>query len=235
LGTTVERNGSDTRNAVERNGSNLRWEGAQSEGRISSAIERNGSDTRNIVNSTSADIRLETSQTEGRLGTAIERNGSDTRTLVQAGNHEIHSTVEARTAELRGLATTNAIAAALEAERLKSCITMQAAENAAGLHRSVAESKYELARQLAECCCEQKELTMREAAATRGLIEKNTIDALREALEQSRRENDRHAHHESVRLSVQNVMAQQTHAYGYGPGHYGYGHGHDNHHGGHNG
>jgi hypothetical protein len=215
VNATIERNGAYVSSAVERNGGDVREQLSQAEGRISSATERNGSDTRSSVERNGGDTRESVALTEGRLTASIERNGSDTRFQVLNGQDQIHSTVEERSAEIRGLVNTNAMAQLLETERLKGCLSAQACHDTASLHRSIAETKFDLATEMAKCCCEQKELTMREAQATRMLIEKNTIDALRERLEDERRQNDRHHHNESIRMNVQTFMAQSAGNHGH--------------------
>ena len=235
LGSAVERNGGETRTDINRVSGDIRLSQSESESRVAASVERNGGDT-----------RLSQSESESRLGMAIERNGGDTRSTVErnsgeirqnlsdgnaelrrelANNHNIiQQAVYNSASELRNIGAVNHASQLLEIERSRFAtvearchIERQAAENLARIQHEASENKYELATKMAECCCKIEEAVHDEGCKTRGLIEKNEIDRLREALEHARRESDHHRNNESIRLTVQQFANQSQRVYAPAP------------------
>jgi len=219
---------SETRSDVNRIEGAIELAQALSEARLAGAIERNGGDTRTSVERNGGDTR-----------TSVERNASEIRQNVSDGNAEmrrdiadaqsvLHSTLEARTTELRMNMTQNFAQTLLEVERAKFLVTeakcalerqasdnlnqiqLEAARNVAAVQLDAERNKASIMKQMEECCCEVKETVREEGGRTRALIEKNEVDRLRESLEQARRETDYHRHNESIRVSVQQFVNSQN-------------------------
>lgn len=79
--------------------------------------------------------------------------------------------------------------------------------------KEVLQSRYDSAlqaqtiqAQLANCCCDLKTAIHAEGEATRGLIQANTIQDLRDRLEQSQRENLTNTLVSSNQLQIQNLI-----------------------------
>ena len=218
----------ESRSDINRVNGDIRLSLSETESRVSSAVERNGGDT-----------RLAQSESESRLGGAVERNGGDTRMSVERNGGDIRTMVSSNSAELRAgiLAVQNVLssemnasavelrsriadysaAALLEIERSKhetmhsrASIERQAAENTCKLALEAERNKFELAKQMAECCCHTKEAIHAEGERTRTLIEKNEIDRLREALEMARRDGDHYRSNEAVRVNIENVLRNNS-------------------------
>lgn len=203
---------------------------SEAEGRLATNIalaaqvsERNGGET-----------RLAQSQSESRLGLAISDGNAETRRDLSDAQMELHSTLEARTAEIRQNQIRDSAAQVLEIERARMAtvesgcaLARQAAENTAAIQLEAAKNAHvlelagernkfdlvkllaEQAKEHAECCCRLETATHAEGERTRQLIEANRISALQEQLEAARRDNDHHRHNEATRLYVQQFVNQR--------------------------
>lgn len=109
---------------------------------------------------------------------AVERNGGETRTSVERNAGEINAHMDrvqiallGELCDIRKEASDNKADIMLDACKNTHALTLQAAQNAA-----------DASRQLAECCCEMKELVRAENTATREQIAANEQTRLRDAL-----------------------------------------------------
>lgn len=117
---------------------------------------------------------------------ATERNGGETRLAVTREAGETRANSE------RGLLTTLDRMASNHSVTIRElCDTQKdiikenartrekSAEQFSALQLQNCKDAAELARQIAECCCETKELVRAESTATRDLIQSNVADSLR--------------------------------------------------------
>lgn len=109
---------------------------------------------------------------------AVERNGGETRTSVERNAGEINAHMDRiqiallrETGDIRKEASDHKGEVMLDAAKNMHALTLQAAQNTA-----------DASRQLAECCCEMKELVRAENTATREVIASNEQSRLRDAL-----------------------------------------------------
>ena len=70
-----------------------------------------------------------------------------------------------------------------------AAVQLEAAKNFGAIQLEAKQNKFELSRQLADCCCEMKEKLIETASATQQLIQANETSRLRDSLANANSEN----------------------------------------------
>lgn len=173
------------------------------------AIDRVGGD----VCDSSRDIMRDIHHASNHVSSSVERSADKTQAEVERfGLSELEAIRDSEKYLFAGMSQ-NAKEALLEFERTKLLINsnakdalLQAANNAkdaalaacnlqhqadkntAAIQLEAFRHKEELARQIAECCCEQKALTIEKAAQTQDLIRESDKERLRDERDKLREE-----------------------------------------------
>lgn len=152
------------------------------------------SKTNEEVFETSADIRKDLCDDTQ----SVRKDIGDSRTDTVVGFKEQLATAYQIEGRAQVEAAKNAAAAALQlcekTHQLSDQATgffgqsqVEAVKNAAAAALTAATNKAELSAQIAECCCELKQLITAEGVSTRALINQNTVDNLRDQLRATQR------------------------------------------------
>lgn len=180
---------------------------------VSSAVERSGDKIQSDICESSRDIMKDIHDSSNHVTNAVQRSADKTQAEVERfGLSELEAIRDAEKYLYAGMSQ-NAKEALLEFERTKLLISsntkdllLQAASNAkdaalascelqhqadkntAAVQLEAFRHKEELARQIAECCCEQKSLTIEKAAQTQDLIRESEKDRLKDERDKLREE-----------------------------------------------
>lgn len=120
----------------------------------------------------------ETARTGSTNLGATERNGGEIRASVERNAGEITAHMDRNQIALLG----EICDVRKEASDNKADIMLDACKNTHALTLQAAQNAADASRQLAECCCEMKELVRSENTATRELMAANEQTRLRDAL-----------------------------------------------------
>lgn len=149
-------------------------------------------DLMHCINGNGAESRIEDRITANHHASEARDNASGTNSRIEGlRTHQTLTDKEiydvAKTVLMDGARTREASAAQYAAIQLKqaedtSAIQLEAAKNLAAITLDACKNNSAILAAIAECCCEQKNLTIAQGAETRQLINGNTIQALQSEL-----------------------------------------------------
>lgn len=125
-----------------------------------------------------------TERNGGEVRSSVERNGGDTRAAVERNGGEVRASIDRSFFETR-----NAMdRMSGDLSRDHSDIRRDVSESKAALQLQGCQDSARISAQLAECCCEIKELVRAENGNTRELIRDTDSNRLRDALAAAQQE-----------------------------------------------
>jgi hypothetical protein len=147
-----------------------------SESRISEKLSSNNTDAfiRSEGNRVNDNVTAQNLEIRGKLDL-------NTRDIFNVEKSVFKENCETR--ELVAKSTSDIL---LEGAKNTAAITLDAAKNFSAITLQQCEDKAQILAAIAECCCEQKALTIKEAADTRQLINGNTIASLQTQLSEAK-------------------------------------------------
>lgn len=187
----VDRNGSESRGAIERNGLEsrllIREEGH--EGR--DATRKEGHETREDVERFGFHLASKLDlyglkSVDGFKDILLQNCHNTDKIIANDNNNFRYVSDKLCSLELNQAKDTAAIQ--LEAAKNYAAVQLEASKNKCSIELDAAKHAASLAAQLAECCCEQKELTREKADETQRLMLKLDEQNLRDKLRKSEEE-----------------------------------------------
>lgn len=150
---------------------------------VRDSVERSAENASNNVFRTSADLKDEVNRTSGLNLEATERNGVQSLLSIERNAGESRAQAERIAGEVRSAINNvnqNVLLTSkdqlLEICKVEGALSRQAADNTASITLEALKNKEALARQLAECCCELKELTAAQSCEIKELIRSESCD-----------------------------------------------------------
>jgi hypothetical protein len=181
----IERNSDWVKDAVERNGTALAL-----------AVERNGSSAVQATEKTTNEVTNLVARTTGEIKTAQQAIAGETRKLI---NHNNATTITAtkdivindnqNTGKILLQASSNFGKTELDIGSVKSKLEVQAAQNVAQIQLEALKNKNSISAQLAECCCELKQIVQSSAQTTQQVLQEIESNRIRDALAAINTEN----------------------------------------------
>jgi hypothetical protein len=182
---SVERNGSESRNAT--NNAAI----AQA-----LAIERTGANNVSAVERNSGYLMKSVEKNAGKIQTAQEKIAGETRNILGTNNtaaallgKDIQLDISETTGKLSLQASQNVGKVELDINKVKAHLEFQASENTAALQLEAVKNKSSLSAQLAECCCELKQIVASSAQETQKVLQEIENNRVRDALAAANTEN----------------------------------------------
>jgi hypothetical protein len=193
---SVHRQGHQVRDAVDRNSD---WQ--------RDAVNRNGSAALTAVLKTGSDILSSQERTSSRTVAAVERNGGEVKvahqsiaqeTRAQIFQHHISNQVGQKDIVINDNQNTGKIElqssnyfgkTQLDISAVKSKLELQASNNTAAIQIESVKNKNTLSAQLAECCCELKQIVTSSAQSTQQVLHEIENNRIRDALSAATTEN----------------------------------------------
>jgi hypothetical protein len=181
----IERNSDWTKDAVERNGTALAL-----------AVERNGSAAVYATERTTNAVTNLLSHTTGEIKAAQQAIAGETRKQI----NEAHVSNLTATKDIVINDNQNAGKIQLQASQyfgkteldighVKSKLELQAAQNVAHIQLEALKNKNSISAQLAECCCELKQIVQSSAQTTQQVLQEIENNRIRDALSAINTEN----------------------------------------------
>ena len=181
----IERNGIATRESTERNGVASQLAVSQNSSLNLLSTERNGATISSAIERTSGDIQ-----------TAQQRIAGETRQILGTNNtaaallgKDIQLEVCNSTGKLSLQSSSNAGKVELDLRKLRTHLELQASHNTAAVQLEAVKNKSALAAQLAECCCELKQIVSGSAQDTQKVLQEIENNRIRDALTAANTEN----------------------------------------------
>lgn len=181
----IERNSDWTKDAVERNGTALAL-----------AVERNGSAAVYATERTTNAVTNLLSHTTGEIKAAQQAIAGETRKQINKAHEEtltatkdivINDNKNAGTIQLQ--ASQYFGKTELDIGHVKSKLELQAAQNVAQIQLEALKNKNSISAQLAECCCELKQIVQSSAQTTQQVLQEIENNRIRDALSAINTEN----------------------------------------------
>jgi hypothetical protein len=181
----VERNADWARDAVERNSTN-----------IALAVERTGSSSVNATERSTNQLSNMITHNAGEIKTAQQAIAGETRKQLSENHIEVITSGKdilinenKNTGKILLQASTNAGKGELDIASVKSRLEVQAAQNVAQVQLEALKNKNSISAQLAECCCELKQIVQNSAQTTQHVIQEIENNRVRDALAAINTEN----------------------------------------------
>ncbi len=156
-------------------------------------------DTGRTIERVGGDNKLTTERNGGETRAAVERNGGETRAVVERDGCATRAVVRETTCDIEkslrdgfGVARVDSVSgfkdALRDAERIHHQTLLNQEKIAAAAQLTAFQNQAALSKQLAECCCEQKELIRAQADETRSLVRQLDNDRTARELQDTKNE-----------------------------------------------
>ena len=184
------------REAVERNTDWTRDSIHVNSAAILAAVERNGSANINATERSTNELSNLITHGTGEIKTAQQAIAGETRKQISENHAEVITTSKdilinenKNTGKILLQASNNAGKGELDIASVKTKLELQAAKNAADIQLEALKNKNSISAQLAECCCELKQIVQSAAQTTQQVIQEIENNRIRDALSAINTEN----------------------------------------------
>jgi len=185
-----------SREAIERNADWTRDSVHVNSAAILAAVERTGSANINTTERSTNEISNLINHSSGEIKTAQQAIAGETRKQISENHVEvINSTKDIlinenkNTGKILLQASSNAGKGELDIASVKTKLELQAAKNVADIQLEALKNKNTISAQLAECCCELKQIVQNSAQTTQQVIQEIENNRIRDALAAINTEN----------------------------------------------
>lgn len=215
--TSIERNGAEIRDNTDRNGAEGRSVTERNAHEARQLVREEGHESRDVSRKEGHETREDVERFGFHLADKLDRfglknldatkdalkdillqnchntdkiicndNANAKEIVLQAANNA--AAINAKLCHMELSQAKDTAAIQLEAAKNFGALQLQASQNKCAIELDAAKHAAILAAQLAECCCEQKELTRQQAGETRDLINANEKERLKDERDKFREE-----------------------------------------------
>jgi hypothetical protein len=181
----VERNADWTRDAVQVNGTATLLAVERTGAAGVNATERSTNELSNLITHNSGEIKTAQQAIAGETRKQI----SDNHTEVITSSKDILINENKNTGKILLQASNNAGKGELDITSVKTRLELQAAQNVAQVQLEALKNKNSISAQLAECCCELKQIVQNSAQTTQQVVQEIENNRVRDALAAINTEN----------------------------------------------
>ena len=182
---SIERNSDWITNSVERNSSNLMSAVERTGGAAVHATERSTNEITNLVQHTSSDIKTSQQAIAGETRKLVNEHHSK---VVELNKDSVINDNQ-NTGKIQLQASQYFGKTELDIAGVKSKLEIQAAQNTANVQLEALKHKNEISAQLAECCCELKQIVQSSSQTTQQVLQEIENNRIRDALSAANTEN----------------------------------------------
>lgn len=186
----------ENRNAIERNADFNRDSTEKHGAAIALAVERTGAAGVAATNRSASEVLATVERTTGGIQTAQALNSIELRDLMNT--HNISNLNNAKEILLNDNSNAGKITlqasqyfgqTELDISSIKSKLELQAAQNTASVQLEAVKNKNSISAQLAECCCELKQIVLGSSQTTQKVLQEIENNRIRDSLAAATTEN----------------------------------------------
>ena len=181
----VERNADWARDAVERNSINIALAVERTGAASVNATERSTNELSNLFVHNAGEIKVAQQAIAGETRKQLSENHIE---VITSGK-DILINENKNTGKILLQASTNFGKGELDIAAVKTRLEIQAAQNVAQVQLEALKNKNSISAQLAECCCELKQIVQNSAQTTQHVIQEIENNRVRDALAAINTEN----------------------------------------------
>ena len=181
----VERNADWARDAVERNSTNIALAVERTGAASVNATERSTNELSNLFVHNAGEIKVAQQAIAGETRKQLSENHIE---VITSGK-DILINENKNTGKILLQASTNFGKGELDIAAVKTRLEIQAAQNVAQVQLEALKNKNSISAQLAECCCELKQIVQNSAQTTQHVIQEIENNRVRDALAAINTEN----------------------------------------------